>query len=81
MQILNRIVQHSGAQGAEPFTPEMVASVQGYDGSYSANTTAEDSETVLKLRHAFDKPMRDLDSLLTLYNIDEFFSGLAPEIS
>ena len=59
----------------------MVASVQGYDGSYSAETTPEESETVLKLRHAFDKPMRDLDHLLTLYNLDEFFSGLEPEIA
>lgn len=80
-QVLNRIVQHSGAQGAEPFTPEMVANVQGYDGSYSADTTHDESETILKLRKAFDKPMRDLDHLLTLYNLDDFFTGLAPEIS
>jgi hypothetical protein len=80
VQVLNRIIEHSGAQGAQPFTREMVETVQGYDGSYSPETTSEEAEAIQKLRQVFDKPMRDLDHLLSLYSLDEFFTGLDAEI-
>jgi hypothetical protein len=56
----------------------MVAKMQGYDESYS-HEVAPEKEVVQNLRQAFEEPLRDLDHLLALYSLDEFFTGLAAE--
>ena len=80
MQVLNRILKHMDFEDPEPFTTELLSDVAGYNGEYTIELTRADSEAVQSLREVTDKPLHDLDKMLTVLSMDELYPGLPTEI-
>jgi hypothetical protein len=79
-QVLNRILKHMRIGKDQPYTQDFLDTVPGYDGTYSVALIPSEEEAVRQLRKAMDKPLRDLDKLLTVHGIDAAFQGLPTEI-
>ena len=80
MQVLNRILEHMKVGQDEPYTQDLLHKVEGYNGGYSIELSRGEQDAVKELRLTLDKPLRDLDKLLTVMGMDELFPGLPTEI-
>lgn len=80
LQVLNRILKHMRIGKHQPFTQDFLDTIQGHNGAYSVALTPSEEEAVRQLRKAMDKPLRDLDKLLTVHGMDAAFPGLPTEI-
>jgi hypothetical protein len=80
MQVLNRVIKHAGLEGVPPYTMEMLAGVQGFVGPHSSSKhSTEVLETTSVLRQHFEKPQRDLVTLINAYWPARDFTGLQNE--
>lgn len=80
LQVLNRILEHVNVGQSTPFSTDVLDAVQGYNGEYTVELTGAEQDAVRLLRKAFNKPLRDLDKMLTVMGMDELFPGLPTEI-
>jgi hypothetical protein len=80
MQVLNRVLKHMKVGRDEPFTQELLDAIKGYNGKYSVELTRAEQDAVREVREALDKPLRDLDKMLTVLGMDSLYPGLPTEI-
>lgn len=79
LQALNRVIEHVGLEDASPFTPDMVAGVQGYTGHYNRTLDPASAATMATLKRHFTHPSDDLQLLLDTYFPELEFQGLTSE--
>lgn len=74
MQILNKIRDHAGLEGSQPFTSELINGTRGFNGKYQGDGFTDDDLHALQLlREFYRKPMEDLKALVaTLYPHQHF---------
>lgn len=79
LQALNQVIEHTGLDGARPFTADMIAGISGYTGHYNHTFDAATEAAMAALKEHYKTPLDDLQRLLDTYFPDLNFQGLAPE--
>lgn len=74
------MLEHAGIEDAEPFTPQMISSVKGFNSKRMFKKREPDlSHLIPQLRQAFAKPEAELKALINEHWPELNFQGIPPE--